>query len=593
MAEVAGLALGVASLLIAAIESYRCATAFFSAIKNYPRKLREAIQTLRMQELCFRKANEQILCHCVDTHEARQMLRDAEHAAWRDQDVLSRYIALLGGDQDGFEAAIALICNTLDAVRTDLGQLAISPKTSIKAARKQLRFAFEQSRIQNSLRDLTEKTQNFVALTNLMTVQTPYHEDPRSRMNSFGLRKEMQRVFAVKSTAKDLYLALESACTDHENHRAYLSLSPVCSDSRQIRFTLAFSQLTLSPPDPDANEKPLWLTVESRVCGRIEAADSETHGLRQTAMTLKRPNVRFQDEYDQDLVKEKKLKTPQSQRSSGGSAMLVLPPSLAVPASTSINLCRHRKICHHLAKFKGLTLPSDQAVGYLEKRSGAKHLIYLNCRQSKTTATSVSPGLKSLQDVLGESGDNSAHDGFSITRRIVLAKQLAQAVLHFHQTAWLQDSWDSRTILVARRDSSHATEVSAYSPPEVFATTKIYSPAARQALVSPSSNSLVIRNRLLFSLGVVLLELAYEKPLAAMVDQIDRVGTAQQDVPYRTANRPSKRVSSKWGPKYAETVRKCLHCDFGQGFDLEKAKLQEAFYWSVICELGTLAESLG
>ncbi|KIW27890.1 uncharacterized protein PV07_07588 [Cladophialophora immunda] len=601
MAEAAGLALGVASLLIAAIESYRCATTFFGTIKKYPRKLREAIQTLRMQELCFRKANEQILRHCVDAHEARKMLRDAEHPAWRDPSVSSRYIDLLGGDQNGFEAAISLICDSLDAVRRHLEEFVVHPKTSITVARKQLRFAFERSRIQDSLQDLTEKTQNFIALTNLVTAHVPSSEELRSKLNSWGLRKVMGQFAVVKSTAADLYGALESACVDHDAHQAYLSLSPACSDTRQIRFTLAFGQLALSPLDPDfgANEKPLWLTIESSGSGTIENVNGETDGLRQMVTTLKRTFACAQDDcdYDRDFIKDEKVKPPQRQRntsSSSGSTTLVLPPP--PPPTTFINLCKHRKICRHLAQFRGLTLPSDQAVGYLEKSLGSKHVIYLDRRLSQRSAASVGPSLKSLQDILKESDDDNADKRFSLRQRISLAGQLARAVLHFHKTAWLQDTLDSQIIMVRRRKvpSSHATpDAGADSRLEVFATTNIHSPASGILVSSTWSNPLVIRNRLLFSLGVVLLELVYEKPLAAMTDPIDRVGTEPCDVPYRTAIRLSKRLSSKWGPKYAETVRKCLHCDFGQGFDLGQNRLQEALYWSVICELETLAESLG
>lgn len=595
MAELAGLALGVPPLLIAAIQSYHRVTTFFSTIKDYPRKLREAINTLRMQELCFRKANQKILCQCVDSREATQMLWDASHPAWSEQSVSSRYIEFLGGDLNTFEVAIDLICNRLDTVQADFEQLLPNPKTSIEAARKRFDFAFKQSRITDSLRDLTEKTQNFIGLINLMIPQAPSYDTSRRRVSPVGLRKEIQRSAAVKKTAEDLYGALGAACTEHENHQVHLSLIPVCSNAQQIRFTLAFSEFTLTPPGPGTGDKSLWLTVESSFNERSGSSDGETDGLCQVT-TLKRTFVRFQDEYDEHSSQSNKAKRPlqqQNQQKAAGLTSLMVTPPVPSPASTIVNLCTNGKICHHLARFVNLTLPRDQAIGYLKKSAISKHLIYLECDSSATSAKSGSTNLRSLRDVLREDRGDTTHDGFSFAQRITLAKQLAQAVLHFHKTAWLQDSWDSRTILVRRSKGPRAPTSNADSALEVFATTNIYSPTANYNLAPTSPNPLVIRNRLLFSLGVVLIELAYEKPLASMIDQIDRIGTAQQDVPYRTADRLSKRVSRWMGPMYAETVHKCLHCDFGQGFDFEEAKLQEAFYQSIVCELGKLGESLG
>lgn len=46
------------------------------------------------------------------------------------------------------------------------------------------------------------------------------------------------------------------------------------------------------------------------------------------------------------------------------------------------------------------------------------------------------------------------------------------------------------------------------------------------------------------------------------------------------------------GSRYAEVVRKCIHCDFGHGCDLGKTRLQERFLQDVICELEELGDKL-
>lgn len=76
MTEVAGVALGVGSLIIAAIQSYRETKELISGFKHAPQKLRNAHRQVVLAELAFRKANERLLCHCVDDPDAKKMLTD-------------------------------------------------------------------------------------------------------------------------------------------------------------------------------------------------------------------------------------------------------------------------------------------------------------------------------------------------------------------------------------------------------------------------------------------------------------------------------------------------------------------------------------
>ena len=80
MAEAVGIVLGVAPLVVSAIENYQNTTKFYRNLKHYPRKLKEASEILATQELCFRKANERLLSSFVDEGQARQMLADLNHA---------------------------------------------------------------------------------------------------------------------------------------------------------------------------------------------------------------------------------------------------------------------------------------------------------------------------------------------------------------------------------------------------------------------------------------------------------------------------------------------------------------------------------
>jgi hypothetical protein len=71
---------------------------------------------------------------------------------------------------------------------------------------------------------------------------------------------------------------------------------------------------------------------------------------------------------------------------------------------------------------------------------------------------------------------------------------------------------------------------------------------------------------------------------------MDRSPQTPENERYRTAARLAETVSKKLGLKYAEVVRSCVYCHFGEEFDLATATLQEAFYRDVVFELDRVAE---
>jgi len=266
---------------------------------------------------------------------------------------------------------------------------------------------------------------------------------------------------------------------------------------------------------------------------------------------------------------------------------LSIPPQPSTPSF--LNLCKNGKICHHLAKFHGLVLPADEAIGYLDLSCGSKHLVYLKPQTNAILTKSAVSEMRTLQQVLAHNKTSDMEDELPLQHRLDLAHKLATAVLQFHATLWLPSVWDSQRILLSEDPPSDATD--GIRAPELYAMARINKPLPYHQPPSATPSQLVVRNQLLFSLGIVLLELAYQRPLASLTSDLDRINILPEDVPYRTADRLANRVSAKLGANYAELVRKCVHCDFGSGFDLKQMRLQEAFYRSVVCELDNLVKS--
>ena len=138
---------------------------------------------------------------------------------------------------------------------------------------------------------------------------------------------------------------------------------------------------------------------------------------------------------------------------------------------------------------------------------------------------------------------------------------LGSTVLQLHSTPWL-DNWVKQDILYLPNGQSHAD--SALLQPYI---SKRFSSSKALDAISPTSGSknnphIFVANETLLTLSIVLIELAYNKPIEALAEEKD-----ETEIPIVTAQlvakRLSKQVSTKMGQLYQLAVAWCLSCDFG------------------------------
>ncbi len=187
--------------------------------------------------------------------------------------------------------------------------------------------------------------------------------------------------------------------------------------------------------------------------------------------------------------------------------------------------------------------------------------------------------------------------------QLKIALKATLAVLQFHSTPWLDETWMTSDLFLARpglydlreprlflrsglstrdqrlQQQEMQTTAMSVSRPQAAAATA-YSARAPFAL----NDYCGINNATLFSLGVALLEIGHWKPLASL-----RRGYDPDDI--LTARRVAKQ-STLLGTRYQEVVQKCLQCNFGFGTDLRETDLQKAVYNSVVCPLLDLSHML-
>ena len=161
-----------------------------------------------------------------------------------------------------------------------------------------------------------------------------------------------------------------------------------------------------------------------------------------------------------------------------------------------------------------------------------------------------SGSFKSLKDVISDDISYTCFPRYFYERdRLYLAILLTCCVLGLHASPWLPEDWTSKDILFEadKGDIAHAALKKPY-------LTAILS----SEMLGESSTSLStvgIRNRPLYALGMVILEILMGKPL-------DAKKTESDSHEYETAWRIEQEICSRELPLWRTVVGRCLHCPF-------------------------------
>lgn len=164
-------------------------------------------------------------------------------------------------------------------------------------------------------------------------------------------------------------------------------------------------------------------------------------------------------------------------------------------------------------------------------------------------------------------------DSTRLTRkaRLELAVILASTALQLHTTPWLDSKWTAQCIRFANGSLQHPFVSRAY--PGGIAATEV-----------PESRGSPVRNRSIFGLGVLLLELAVGR-------SIDCFKNSEQPIPsedFLIASQLLDELKDNEGPGYLDAAQACIFCNFGSKakiLDLVNDSFRQAVYEDVIVPL--------
>ncbi|KAL2842768.1 hypothetical protein BJY01DRAFT_200055 [Aspergillus pseudoustus] len=183
---------------------------------------------------------------------------------------------------------------------------------------------------------------------------------------------------------------------------------------------------------------------------------------------------------------------------------------------------------------------------------------------------------KSLDDLLMSSSLAPWIPGFYFRKRdrLDLAIRLAWSVLHFHGN-WLPEHWRSRDILFPKSaaEDIQGTIENPYLSWNV----------SHQVVASPGISS-IVTSRVLFPLGLALIELSLCRSISALQTPAD--DNPEEAVSLlKTANRCLEAVSSESGDWYGTVVQRCLYWSETRETDPSDETFQAAFYRLVLTPL--------
>lgn len=187
----------------------------------------------------------------------------------------------------------------------------------------------------------------------------------------------------------------------------------------------------------------------------------------------------------------------------------------------------------------------------------------------------------------------------STYEKLHLAKVLAVAVLQYHSTPWLNLAWRSADIFFFDAEGhAEAPKAMNLSSPHInvrvrdLEQTRDPSNAWQPLHRTPSFPAASLApNAFLFSLGVLLLELAYSSSLQSLQQSCDLEGGREtRYTEFFVAKRLASTTVREMGSTYSRIVKRLLNCDFGCGDDLSDPELQGAFHGDVVCELARLEQ---
>ena len=447
-----------------------------------------------------------------------------------------------------------------------------------RCVKTRLRASFSKSRWAETLRDLKDWNADFAVLAS-QSLRSGAKQQNHHRKTLRNVEQEIAKYNTINEFSRQVYQALERACTKHVEHLAHTCAMVECtkrrgSCSHEVRFQMALAGSA-------RQRQPMRFVVNST----IDDSSAEENSV----LTDQDPSAdhghKRRHGTPPESVERRRKKSVRFQSSAVQPGLS--PPVITSVGSSSMNSRMKNDLCDHLRQCRDQPIQSHTCIGTLESKIGWRNSVF----PASLDGCSERQQAISLDQLISELPRGKNLQEFSIPDRIHLAKTLAVAVLEYHATPWLQMSWKTSDVVFFGTDAeSMLAQTSALTMPHFSARVKSAGEVSANGL--PQSGSTAgVRNSLLYSLGIVLLEIAYWKHWECLKQPPK---TPHRNGNWHTDMYQARRLlissCSDMGGQYNSIVEHLIECEFRSGQDLNISRLQTAVYRDVICPLEELEE---
>ena len=444
--------------------------------------------------------------------------------------------------------------------------------------RTKVRASFSKLRWAETVKDLRDWNGDFGILASQSLKSGAKHQNHHWKA-SRDVEQEVAKHKTINEFSRQVYQALGQACTKHAEHLAhtcamveYTEVRGSCS--REVRFQMALAGSTRQRP-------PIRFIVNSTI--NESSAEENSAVTDQVSGAIHDHKRRL--ETPPDNVERRKKRSVSFQSS-------VVQPGPSHSAITTVEQSSmdsriKKDFCDYLRQCRDQPIQSHTCIGTLESKIGWQNSVFL----ASLDGCSKRQHAISLDQLITKLPRGNNLQEISIPDRLHLAKTLAVAVLQYQATPWLRMSWRTSDVVFFGADAeSILAQTSALTTPHFSARVRGPGEMSTNGL-SQSDSTAEVRNSLLYSLGIVLLEIAYWKHWECL-KQAPKTPQGSRDryTDMYQARRLLNSSCSDMGGQYNAIVEHLIECEFRCGQDLNISRLQTAVYRDVICPLEELEE---
>jgi hypothetical protein len=658
MEFIIGTALAGIPIVLEVYDRYWDFSEGLSTFRHHSRELTKLNTIMKTQKTLFRANVIKLLTAITnDPEKARSLLSDSRENLQKlklpipyDSTRIESLQELFGS----WKSTLELVSTTATAICLEVESLGASNTGSFG---KRFRLCWKKNEVQTSIQELRDFTADFNELTTRIVSELEQIRGIALPTQGITMRQKasqlngLEKYRQIRSASSRLYnvFALRWSCARHTRHAASISL---IDESKSIKLEKAEDGVRFDVAiDHEADsstcrEMPIWLEIKATHEGCLDTS------LCKTELVDDEPDNAWTDvmekitKHSQPMIIKQVERPPKrgigrlfpSKPDDFGPAAVNSGSSTIVqgtadddddqnedtpPASISsktnhpttsdsmIDLDLIKNFCYHFQVLEPVS--SNTCVGYIQEVG--LHRFYL-----PPLGRRPSEQQKSLADIITWISEDELSRDLPRTAVAHIASSLAVAVLQYHSTPWLPDSWHSSQVRFfgvdeISEDTDGISSMTPYlrvefskpdkgkdRPMTAMATSIPFTTTSANHTSSVNSGHALVpasivlaRNELLFRFGVVLLELGYCQLWPQLRQRVLKALPPQKNTDYHAAEKLAQTpfLRNRMGPKFMTIVRKCLGCDFGLGEnDLADEQLQGMFLVEVVKELQGIEKGL-